>query len=317
MPVLSYVIPVYNGEKFIERAVCSTIDQTADSKTIIVVDDGSTDNTINILSKYEKNITLLKQKNAGPSAARNHGFSAVNTDMVCFVDADDYVIGPHRQAIEYSYDKDVDIIIGLAAVGNDNTITLSRTNKFEVGSRGTALLKHFVNGYYVQTATLCWSTSFLKNIGGWDETLTASEDIELAVRAFAHDPNVMISNAPGWVVWHDHDSLERLTRMSTTSATSFVRAHAKYLDIVKSKNLDEDTINHVLRGCMRDGRTLYLNGYPSQARELFSMAQRMGYKTHHGPRMESILAASFGTEKTLAARRAIGRLKRSILDRVT
>src|SRR5262249_42770915 len=118
-------------------------------------------------------------------------------------------------------------------------------------------------------ATLCWSASFLRKIGGWDETLAGSEDIELAVRAFARDPKVVISNAPGWVVWHDHDGPNRLTRMSPKAVESSIRAYRKYIDIVESMTPDGNLMNVVLRNCMRDGRGLYLNGYLDEAGELF------------------------------------------------
>jgi glycosyltransferase involved in cell wall biosynthesis len=311
---LSYVIPVYNGAKFIGRTVCSIISQSAVSPPIIVVDDGSIDDTVDILSKYENYITILRQENSGASAARNRGLSAVTTELVCFVDADDYVVGPHCRSVENKYNGDVDIIIGLDAIGNDNKISLSQQNKFPINSTAAGLLKNFINGYYVQTATLCWSASFLKKIGGWDETLIGPEDIELAVRAFAREPRVMISNAPGWVVWHDHDGPGRLTRMRPQTAKSMVRANAKYIEIVESINFDRGLLDDVLRGCMRDGRSLYLNGYLNEAKELFSLARRKGCKIHYGPRMESLLAAGLGTEKTLAARRSIGRLKRAIFS---
>jgi glycosyltransferase involved in cell wall biosynthesis len=316
MPELTYVVPVHNGAKFIERAVCSIMSQPAGPPKIIVVDDGSTDETVSVLSKYAEYITLLRQPNRGPSAARNNGLAAVDTPLVCFVDADDYVVGPHRQAVEESYRNDVDIIIGLHANGDDNSIRLSRINKYDVGSRGLTLLNQFIDGNYVQTSTLCWSKGFLKKVGGWDESLIATEDIELAVRAFSRDPKIVISNAPGWVVWHHHDSSGRLARLNPRSAASIVRTDAKYLDIVESERFDEDTISNVLRRCMRDGRSLYLNGYVDEARQLFSMARQRGYTVHQGPSMESALAAGFGTENVLAARTALGRLKRSVRARL-
>jgi glycosyltransferase involved in cell wall biosynthesis len=315
MPELTYVVPVYNGAKFIERAVCSIMSQAADPPKIIVVDDGSTDETVNILSKYGEQITLLKQPNLGPSAARNRGLAAVNTGIVCFVDADDYLVGPHRQAVEENYRNDVDIIIGLHASGDDNRIILSKTNKYGSNSTGLSLLNQFINSNYVQTSTLCWSTNFLKKIGSWDEALIATEDIELAIRAFSHDPKILISNAPGWVVWHDHDSSERLARLTPRVAASIVRTDAKYLDIVESKGFDDGTITNVLRRCMRDGRSLYLNGYIDEGRQLFSMARQRGYTVHQGSRIEGMLAAGLGTETVLAARKTLGRLKRFLRAR--
>jgi glycosyltransferase involved in cell wall biosynthesis len=198
-PELTYIIPVYNGAHSIKRTISSIIEQPGGIR-IIVVDDGSTDQTIDIVSTYNDQLLLLQQRNAGPSAARNLGLQACETEVVCFVDADDYVIGPHRRSVEQICSKDVDVIIGLAAKGTDDTTPLMNRNIYGPDSTNHALLLHFINDNCVQTSTICWSTRFLQKIGGWDATLYGPEDIELAMHAFLENARVRISNCPGWIV---------------------------------------------------------------------------------------------------------------------
>jgi glycosyltransferase involved in cell wall biosynthesis len=86
---VSVIIPTYNRAATVLGAVQSALDQTYPSIEVIVVDDGSTDNTSEQLSSFLSQIKFLRQKNAGPSAARNHGARHASGDILAFLDSDD------------------------------------------------------------------------------------------------------------------------------------------------------------------------------------------------------------------------------------
>lgn len=88
------VIPVYNGEKFIERSISSVLNQTYSEIELIVVNDGSTDNTEEVINgiikdNADRDITYKKIQNSGPSTARNVGIDLATGDYICFLDSDD------------------------------------------------------------------------------------------------------------------------------------------------------------------------------------------------------------------------------------
>jgi len=85
---VSVVIPAYNSEQFIARAIDSVLNQTLAPYEIIVVDDGSTDNTAQVVKKYD-NVKYIHQQNAGASVARNTGIEAAAGNWIAFLDADD------------------------------------------------------------------------------------------------------------------------------------------------------------------------------------------------------------------------------------
>lgn len=86
----SVVIPVYNKEKYISNSINSILQQSFGDYEVIAVDDGSTDDSIKVLSSYgDERIRIVSQKNAGPSAARNHGVRAAKGEWILFLDADD------------------------------------------------------------------------------------------------------------------------------------------------------------------------------------------------------------------------------------
>lgn len=95
MNTVSVVIPCYNSSETIQRALRSVLAQTYNINEIIVVDDGSTDDSVSKIEALKKNakdkrIKVVLQENKGPSAARNKGIELANTDLIAFLDADDY-----------------------------------------------------------------------------------------------------------------------------------------------------------------------------------------------------------------------------------
>lgn len=92
--LISVIIPVYNAERYIERCISSILKQTYSNIEIIVIDDGSDDNTINIIKNFEKmndNLKLFSQKNSGAYVARINGVQKSNGKYIMFVDADDWI----------------------------------------------------------------------------------------------------------------------------------------------------------------------------------------------------------------------------------
>ena len=92
MELVSIIIAVYNGVKTIEKSVQSAQCQTYENVEIIVVDDGSTDETFSTVKRIadrDVRVKLVHQKNSGVSAARNRGIEEANGKYICFLDADD------------------------------------------------------------------------------------------------------------------------------------------------------------------------------------------------------------------------------------
>lgn len=89
-PTVGVIIPAYNCDRYIAQAVDSVLEQKDCQFEIIVIDDGSTDSTAEVLEQYGDRIRYIKQKNQGVAAARNHGIAIARADLIAFLDADDY-----------------------------------------------------------------------------------------------------------------------------------------------------------------------------------------------------------------------------------
>lgn len=101
--LVSIIVPMYNSEKYIVRCIDSLLEQSYENIEIIVVDDGSSDNGVDIIKKYSDNrINIYQKKNEGVSATRNFGIEKSNGDFLLFVDSDDYV---SKDIVEIMVDK--------------------------------------------------------------------------------------------------------------------------------------------------------------------------------------------------------------------
>ena len=105
MPKISVIVPIYNVEQYLKKCLYSLVNQTLNDIEIILVDDGSTDNSKQILTSYQKkysNIKVISKENGGMSDARNVGLGYATGEYISFVDSDDYI---EKNMLEKLYQK--------------------------------------------------------------------------------------------------------------------------------------------------------------------------------------------------------------------
>ena len=109
MPKVSVIVPIYNVEKYLEKCINSLLSQTLEDIQIILVNDGSKDNSGNIAKEYEKNnknrIIYVEKENGGLSDARNYGLKYATGDFIAFLDSDDYI---EKNAYEEMFNKAIE-----------------------------------------------------------------------------------------------------------------------------------------------------------------------------------------------------------------
>ncbi len=126
MPRISVIIPVYNVEKYLNECLDSVIEQTFSDIEIICVNDGSTDNSLDILNRYSINdnrIKIISQENAGLAPARNAGMKIATGNYIFFLDSDDYFY--NKNVLEILYNK---------AIKTNSDLILSKAKAFYKGS---------------------------------------------------------------------------------------------------------------------------------------------------------------------------------------
>ena len=114
MTKISIIIPVYNGEKYIEKCLDSIKNQTFKDYEVLIINDGSKDNTKKLIEKYlnDKRFKLFNRTNHGIGASRNFGLDESSGEYICFIDSDDYV---DKKYLEKLYNKilkeNLDIVV--------------------------------------------------------------------------------------------------------------------------------------------------------------------------------------------------------------
>lgn len=106
---ISVIVPVYNAENYLNRCIESVLTQTYTDWQMVLVDDGSKDESLKVCQKYadlDSRISVIHQENAGPGIARNTGIAAANGDYIVFIDSDDYIEKEYFQLLS-GHDEDV------------------------------------------------------------------------------------------------------------------------------------------------------------------------------------------------------------------
>lgn len=184
-PLVSIILPCYNGGSFLAEAIVSCLQQTYRPIEIVIVDDGSTDNSLEIIKSYGNAITWETGPNRGPSAARNRGFELSNGKYIQYLDADDYLM-PYKLARQVSFleeETKVDVVYGdwrmLHSIFEGqwqygNVITFGAAVDIKAG-----LLTHA----WLHTGSPLFRRDIVCRSGGWDENIRNAEekDFQFAV----------------------------------------------------------------------------------------------------------------------------------------
>ena len=182
-PKVSVIIACYNGAAYLADAIQSVLDQTYEEFEIIVVDDGSTDNTPAVAGGFDDpRVRYIRQENKGRSNARNTGINASRGRYVAFLDADDLFL-PHKLEVQVRY-LDECPAVGLAA-GGHAYVDAAGTPLHEVHpwrAHTDLGLQAWLLGCLAAIHATLVRREWLERVGGFDETLHRAEDWDLWLR---------------------------------------------------------------------------------------------------------------------------------------
>lgn len=145
--LVSIIVPVYNKENTIEKCLDSLINQSYSNIEIIVINDGSTDSSKEMIMKYlKRNVVVYNMPNQGVSNARNFGIEKANGEYIVFVDADDYVGKLYVESLVTSCDEEIDLVIMGRKDVYKNFISNVYLSEYS-GNFGKIPSEFFINGF--------------------------------------------------------------------------------------------------------------------------------------------------------------------------
>ena len=205
---ISVIIPVYNRAQMVKRAIQSVLDQTLPAHEIIVVNDGSSDETGQVLQTFEPLIKIINQPHRGVSAARNAGIRLASGDWIALLDSDDVWL-PQKLAMAHEFHR------------NHPQYLIFQTEEIWIrhGKRVNPKKKHRKYGGWIfkPSLPLCIVSpsavvihkSLFENVGLFDESFPVCEDYDLWLRVALHFP-IGLDQRPGIIKYGGHeDQLSR------------------------------------------------------------------------------------------------------------
>jgi glycosyltransferase involved in cell wall biosynthesis len=193
-PLVSVIIPTYNRGWIIKEAIDSVMAQDFVGYELIVVDDGSTDNTPDILGAYGRDICVLRQSNKGVSAARNHGIRASSGGLIAFLDSDDLWLPQKLSRQADFFDTHPQAMICQTEeqwIRNGARVNpKKRHHKFS-----GMIFERSLELCLVSPSAVMLRRSLFDTVGIFDESLPACEDYDLWLRVSCRYPVYLIDTA--------------------------------------------------------------------------------------------------------------------------
>ena len=236
-PLVSILIPAYNAEPWVSDAIHSALRQTWPNKEIIVVDDGSTDQTLAVASPFAKEgVTVISQNNRGASSARNHAYSQCQGDYIQWLDADD-VLAPDKisRQMEFAGIPKNPLLLLSSEWGRflyrTKGAKFVRTELWQDQTPLDWLFRKMTQNIWMQPGSWLVSRELSEAAGPWDERLSFDDDGEYFCRvilksqgiAFVDGAKTFYRACPGSLSSVDSSNKK------LESAWLSIRLHIEYL----------------------------------------------------------------------------------------
>ena len=258
---VSVVIPAYNAAEHISRALDSVLAQTLLPDEIIVVDDGSADDTQQVVQKYLDRVIYIYQSNSGVSAARNTGIEAARSEWIAFLDSDDEWYS-EKLHLQIELLKNHPSIVWASSNYDLCLCSEHRTAARIAPEKALRLLngKDYHDDYFEGfdkaavgwTGTMLVKKSVLTDVDMFSTTLPTAEDLDLWFRIAYRHPEIVFLPQP--LATYHLSTPESLTKTDRRMAAEAAMAQRHV------KNITPETPNRALKKCLSNMVTLWIRG---------------------------------------------------------
>jgi glycosyltransferase involved in cell wall biosynthesis len=213
-PLISVILPTYNSALFLSPAVDSVLNQTFQDFELIVVDDGSTDETENILKAYKNSVRYIKKDHAGASAARNKGIAEARGEFIAFQDADDLWL-PDKLQLQLDYFK-AHPQVGVVFTGShrfDAQGVVDSNIRKGVTIPTGMIFNEILTSHFIAMPSVMVRKSCLDEVGLFEEALIGNEDFNLYLRLARKFPFGFVNKVLVHIRLHANNLSDNLEQM--------------------------------------------------------------------------------------------------------
>jgi GT2 family glycosyltransferase len=184
---VAIIVPCYNAESYLRRALDSVFAQTYRDFRVYAVDDGSTDDTVRVLDSYSDRCCFVSQRRSGPATARNRAIQMSDSSFLAFLDADDewLPLKLERQMALLKQDSTLALVCSSCAVSGEGRETFAFSTTQEPPPISGKLFENLVRNCFVFTPTVVARRRCLEEVGFFNESLAVCEDFNLWLRIAA------------------------------------------------------------------------------------------------------------------------------------
>jgi glycosyltransferase involved in cell wall biosynthesis len=280
-PLVSILIPAYNSEAWIADTIKSAIGQSWAHKEIIVVDDGSTDQTLAVARQFAgKNVVVATQQNQGASAARNYAFSLSQGDYIQWLDADDLLstdkITKQMEAAERNANPRILFSSGWGFFSyRTHQADFTPTSLWSDLSPVEWLIHKMKENLHMQTATWLTSRELTKAAGAWDVRLLGDDDGEYYCRVLLASEGVRF--VPDAKLFYRITPSTRLSHIGQSDKKKYAQLLSMQLHVKYIRSLEDS--ERVRASCLTYLQNWLINFYPERpdiVRDLQELATSLG-----------------------------------------
>ncbi len=214
-PKISIIIPAYNSEKFIKRTIQSVLNQTYKNFELIIVDDGSTDNTKEIVREFQKKDPKIKyiwEKNSGaPARPKNRGIKRSKGEYIAFLDHDDEWMPEKLEKQLNLFEKEKNLKLGF--ISSNGLVFNEKENKtyeHKITKRGEVFQDLLANNFILSSSSVLAKKEVFKNVGFFDENLKFSDDWEMWIKIAQKYEFDFFDEALFKYYWHGENVMNKL-----------------------------------------------------------------------------------------------------------
>lgn len=247
---ISVVLPVYNGEDFILRSINSILNQTFTDFELLIIDDGSKDNSGRICDEYAKKdnrIRVFHKQNGGVSSARNMGLDNAQGEWVTFIDSDDWIKPAFLEELISHVDERVDVVISYS-----ETVTKNGVTKLDINGEGLVENTNFhelFTKYCMTINTTCWAKLYRReliesNRIRFDNRIKMGEDTVFLYTCLLKAKKIFVLNKTDYCYNDTPASLSKHIYLINNELACYNQISSIIIELINQKQIsDQEALN--------------------------------------------------------------------------
>lgn len=255
--LVSIIIPCFNAERWIKESIDSCLAQRYQPIEIIVINDGSTDDSLKILKSYGDRITYETGPNQGGNHARNRGFLLSRGKYIQFLDADDYLL-PQKleKQVQHLEKTGADVVYGDWRHKYHYPDGSSVLDKVKISGEQNDIVASLLSGWWVSPACLLFCREAVEASTGWDESLSAGQDKDFLLSVLMSGANAVYQ--PGCdAIYRRYGNVT----VSTSSQERYLENHIKIFEKYKNRLLSEGRLSPLYKDAIAQSFFMIARSY--------------------------------------------------------